>query len=423
MNLIFQVGDPIITVKNSKGELDEDSGKKIRGMFDTPDCNLKEQARKNYLSKFWWGPYVFNPVFDNKKDGDGWRRIIALRHLPSESFWAYGHGSTDEQGNEIHIVHQSELLPGISLFSDNKIHYWQVNQSDSPEEITYAKDIDGNFILSPDDGKRVRVVFHNSPENDISGDPAGIPYVYPCIPIIEKSNFAWLAQMQRVGRVGAPSIFIEVTDPMDRKDPVSGVTTNDLEYAQQVLANWSGGGSQFPLLGNMKAVPIPANESDSAIETIRELAKMLNDQFSPIGQITSGDGSKMGGSDEAAVSLLVNHISGILENTANDFVPVAQMVLRVNGYKDYSVTIEFPTIEFRDGQLDLQRAAEGRLSGDISPQEHRKLIGMTPASDEEIKIYSDYWSALLQPQTSPKAMNREVVETTPTAQTPIPKGL
>lgn len=369
MNLLFPHADPVIIVKDDKGVEDEDVGKKLGQMYRSPDCNVKKLAKRCWLSWFYWGPFVYNIVYEQDTDADGWRMIKAIRHLPSETFTMYSLGLPGKEG--LQIINRSELLPGISRYSDGKIYYSQTNYLGTTEIL--------------------KNVSHISPPDDLSGDPSGMPLCYVALSLIEMLNFCWACQRQRVSRVGSPSIFIIVEDPQERVDATTGQKINDLEYAQDVLKNW-GRNNLFPLLGNMKAVPIPASESDSAMETINALAKLINDQWSPLGLIATDGASKIGGGDQAGLDLLRSFRSGFLDPVAELFVSIAEEWLYFNGFKNYSVYIHFPEFDPKNGDLDLRRAQEGRAAKDISRNEHRALLGLENKSEKDLDDMNEEWT-------------------------------
>lgn len=363
-NLVFPEGEYVLTVEDQDEHYDEEAAKKLRWMFETPECNLEDHAKLCWGDWFFFGPYPLNIVYSKFLDADGWKLISELRHLPPQNFSCYPMGSKSADGTGVKVVSQSELLPGISMFSDGKIHYWQNNENGTPTEL-YG-------------------VTHFKPPYDMTGDPAGMPLCYPGLSILEKWNFCWRCQMSRTSRVGAPSIFIKVTDPQERTDPNTGVKTSDLELAQTILKNWNNN-NQFSLLGNMEPIPIPTNESDSAMETIRELSKMWNDMWSPTAQISTEGGSKLGGSDEAAVVLLLTFLSGILNPVSKVFEQIGNEVLAANGYVGYSVKIKFPLPHFDNGELDLKRAIFGVQNRLIFKNEARELIGQEPLTEKDWK--------------------------------------
>lgn len=374
MNLLFPHADPVITVKDDGGTEDEETTTKLRQMFRAPESNLKLLAKRCFLSWFYWGPFVYNIVYEKGLDSDGWKMIKAIRHLPSETFSMYS--TYGIPNKDVELVAMSELLPGIARYSDGNIYYSQTNYMGSTTLLNN--------------------VSHIAPPNDLSGDPAGMPLCYPSLSLIEMLNFCWACQRQRVSRIGAPSIFIVVEDPQERVDASSGTKINDLEYAQEVLKNW-GRNNLFPLLGNMKAIPIPANESDSAMETINALAKLINDQWSPLGLIASDGASKIGGGDQAGLDLLRSFRSGFLDPVSELFVSIAQEWLEYNGYEGYNVYIKFPEFDPKNGDLDLRRAQEGRAAKDISRNEHRALLGLENKSEKDLDDMKEEW--LIQPDT------------------------
>jgi hypothetical protein len=366
-NLIFQ-DDFILEIDNENGLPDEEIATKIRKMIEAPDVDLNYQARQCFASHFWHGPYIFNPVYGKDEDDPGWVSLIALRDLPAKSF------DCSPEGFGLTPVLKSELYPGISLMSDGEIHYYQ------------KEEVQGEI-------KELKSVYHAKPPNDFTNDISGMPLFYPIIPVLNRLNFAWKCQMQRVNRVGAMSIFISITDPIvvtdEKGNPIPG-KRNDYEYANTILQNW-GTNNSFAIPSNMEIVELKGHESDSAMETIHELAKLIVNQWSPTEQISTDGNSKLGGSQEAATTLLINFITGFHRHIAKVFKSIVMDILEYNNFKGYTANLYFPKPEFRNSEIDLARATEGRTAGTISANEHRMLLGHEPESDEDLKTYSDYW--------------------------------
>jgi hypothetical protein len=368
MNLLFPHADPVVIVKDNDDQEDEKTAKKLRQLYRSPDCNLKNLAKKCWLSWFYWGPFVYNIVYEKDKDPEGWLMIKAIRHLPAETFASYS--TFSPTATPMEVVSQGELLPGIARYTDGNIYYSQTNYLGTTDLL--------------------KNVSHISPPNDLTGDPAGMPLCYVALSLIEMLNFAWACQRQKIARVGSPSIFLIVEEPQERVDAATGTKINDLEYAQEVLKNW-GRNNQFPLLGNMKPVPIPTSENETAMDTINALAKLINDQWSPLGLIATDGASKIGGGDQAGLDLLRSFRSGFLDPVAELFVSIAEEWLDYNGYEGYSVYIHFPEFDPKNGDLDLRRAQEGRAAKDISRNEHRALLGLENKSDKDLDAMVEEW--------------------------------
>jgi hypothetical protein len=270
--------------------------------------------------------------------------------------------------------------------SDGKIHYFQRDSQLGTVNELYN-------------------IIHAKPPNDFTSDLAGMPLFYPTIPVLNRLNFSWKCQMQRVNRVGSPSIFVEISDPIvivdDDGCPIPG-KRNDYELANLILSNW-GTNNSFAIPSNMKIIELKAHESDSAMETIHELSKLIVNQWSPTEQISTDGNSKLGGSQEAATTLLINFITGFHRHIAKVFKSLVLDILEYNGFKNYSVNLYFPKPEFRNSEIDLERAKEGREGGTISRNEHRVLIGYEPESEEDLDADYLYWEKVKQAGKAPVA--------------------
>jgi hypothetical protein len=365
INLIFQ-DDIILEIEDPDGKPDEEIATKIRKMLEDPAVDINYQARQCFSYFFWHGPYIYNCVYGDKTDEDGWQYLKEIRDLPPKSF--------DCQPLE-NPIQKSQLYPGICLLKDKKVHYYQMEEENGTvEELQFVK--------------------HAKPPNDITFDIAGMPMVYPSIPILNRLNFAWKCQIQKCNRIGAPSIFIKITDPVvvtdENGNPIPG-KRNDFEFSNTILANW-GTNTSFAHQSNIEVVPLDVKESDSAMETIHELAKLIVNQWSPTEQISTDGNSKLGGSQEASTTLLINFIIGFHRHIAKVFKSIVLDILRFNNFKGYSVNLYFPKPEFRNSELDLAIAKEGREAGTISENEHRILCGHEPAHNDELKAYNAHWA-------------------------------
>jgi hypothetical protein len=290
------------------------------------------------------------------------------------------------------VVLKSELYPGICLMSDGQIHYFQkYERYGKVSELKYVK--------------------HAKPPNDFSNDIAGMPMFYPTIPLLNRLNFAWKCQMQKCNRIGAPSIAISVKDPIvvtdENGNPIPG-KRNDWEYCNIILQNW-GTNNAFAHQDNITIIPLDVKESDSAMETIHELAKLIVNQWSPTEQISTDGNAKLGGSQEAATTLLINFIVGFHRHISKVFTSIVQDILRYNNYKGYTVYLRFPKPEFRNSEIDIERAKVGFETAALSANELRELLGYEPESEEDLEDIREWNVAVKQAGKVPKDLNGEIL--------------
>ncbi len=351
-NLIFH--KPYnLEIQDEQEELDEGLTKTTRGQLDSPEVNFWQQMKNCWDAWFDAGAYLYNPVLE--KDENRYK-LAQLRNLPPFSFKASPGTSPLSQG---------AILQGIILDSEKQIQYYQLDERGSPQHVDH--------------------VFH-APAGPTTYDIAGIPLCYPLIPIIKRLDFAWLAQMQKTGRVGAPSLMIRITKP------VNNGKRNDIAYAKKVLKYW-GKNNAFPILENMEVVDLHLQDNATALDTINALAKLLVDHSSPANMV-SKEGTLIGGSSEGETALQLNYIRGIHSRIVAAFTPIIQKLLAYNGYGKYRVVLTIPEPEIHNSELDLERAKEGREARNIDPNEHRRLLGLESKSEEELAAIRETWGFL-----------------------------
>jgi hypothetical protein len=351
-NLIFSEDDPIISVLDTEENDQDEIAARLRQMCERPEVAFFDQM-KNYLIDSCFGCYVGSIGLSSTQDG--FIELTEFRDLPSASFTRVPFSVNDTYGH-------AALFPGIIRDKEGKIHYWQIQEDGEPKELKNC------FHLKP-------------PGRDF--DLCGKPLFYSLVPVFNRANFAWIALMQTVNRVGAPSIFIRVTNP----------TQKDMELAKKILQNYSKN-NQFTIPANFEIIEIGKGASDISLKAIEIINNKLTGHFSP-SKFVSTDGNLIGGSDEAKAQLLGAFIMGFRQTIADRFTPILQRILEYNGYLDYKVKISFPKFEFKNSVLDLEKAKDAADRKVISRNEYRLKAGWEPATEEDLdEIYDEWKSAV-----------------------------
>jgi hypothetical protein len=313
---------------------------------------------------------LFNPVWDYFEGPNPYGkgkvteyRLTKLRHLPSESFATAPYG-------RMNIY--SEILQGVTISPETgAVEYYQTleNALDRMPES-------GAFTSAAMLQKKLTHVF--TVIDPASGELAGAPIIEPIIPFLAMLDFTWQAQMQKVNRIGAPILFLEITDP-------SG---DDIEYGQRFLANW-GKQSGMQIRPNMKLIIPDLKDSSTAIDTINVLSRMIVDYFSP-SSLISKDGTLIGGSSAGEQELLVSYIRSTHTWIIESFEQLIQTYLEANLFEGYTAKLYIPSPSVDKAEIWMKQALTlGRLVDSgvtvAHPNEFRDLLEMKELSPEEIE--------------------------------------
>jgi len=368
-NLIFSE-KYYIEVLNPKGEPDPELAQHLTKMCDSAGVNLWAKMRLAWTDVFWYGMSLFNPVWDYtlvpNPHGTGKvteYRLLKLRHLPAESFATAPYG-------RMNIY--SEILKGVTISPETgEVEYYQ-----TLENAIDRMPGSGAFTSAAMLQKKLTHVF--TVIDPASGELAGTPIIEPIIPFMMMLDFTWQAQMQKVNRIGAPILFLEITD-------ASG---DDIEYGQKFLANW-GKQSGMQIRTNMKLIIPDLKDSSTAIDTINVLCKMVVDYFSPASLI-SKDGTLIGGSSSSEQELMLSYIRSTHTWIIESFEQLLQTHLEANLYTGYTAKLYIPSPSVDKAEIWIKQAITlGRLVDAgvtvAHPNEFRDLLEMKELSPEEIE--------------------------------------
>jgi len=321
--------------------------------------NLWDAIKVSFDDKNYYGASLFNPVW--KWEGSIYL-MQKLNHLPSDSFGP----APDSAEFDVH----GSILNGI-VFDKNskKIRYFQSYETDVVELTNVF------MITDP-----------NSP------DIAGVPKLLPIVPLISQINFCVKAQMQKVHRIGAPIIFIKIRHFDDAGNNISKPT--DLAYAKKILANW-GKDVQYPLKENMEIIIPNFTDSETALDTINLLVKLIMESNSPTRLMNKGgEKALISGDSMAQISLIQNWLRGEKNSLESDFEKLLQPFLDANNLIDYSIRLTIPDFEIDKSELNLKQAETGFKTRSLRINEIRKLLGQRELSDEELAVLKDEYVSL-----------------------------
>lgn len=327
---------------------DEEKTTALVRMVERPEVALWDRTCTILPDWFDWGKALWNDVW--KKEGQVWT-LAKLRRLdpwlfrkrPTASRYVYG-----------------EILQGIVYNEETReVEYWATDSKD----------------LTP---KRIENV------TDIS-DPAvpeltGRPMVRAVIAPIRMLDFSWGAQMQKVNRIGAPSVAIRMEK----------WTEDDVAYAQKVAANWGKDTTYIPRPG-MEIVPLNFTDTKSAETTIEMLAGMVIDYFSPAKLIAS-EGTLIGGSAGPELDITYGFFGSFHRKFESNLERLLQPWCDLNGWPEYTVRVHIPSPAVDRAELNLKIANELRASGLCDPARYLALLGEDGYSREEIEEHAAWWA-------------------------------
>lgn len=349
-----------ITVYKPDETIDEDIQNHLYWMFDQNSVKLWTKMQMGWKDRFWYGASFENPVWGMV--GNEYR-LLKLRHLPAHTFGKRGR-------NAVKIY--SEILQGVTI-----------NEQTGDIEI-YQTDDDGEVIKL----ENIYLI-----KNTDSAEIAGEPIVRPIVPIITLLKFAWNAQMQKVNRVGAPLLFLRVTQPKG----------DDIEYGQKLLKNW-GKDTSYQLRSNMELINPGIQDTATALETIQALERLCGDYFNPTSFITK-EGTLIGGSSAPEQQMMQAYIRGIHSELEEAYTSLAQEWLDENGFVGYHAEINIPEQGIDKTQNNLLKVDKGIVGKYMFINEMRELSDLEPLDDEGIVSLLAEQKALssLAPQQFPGA--------------------
>ena len=369
-NLVI-AGGASIEVYDDNGDPVESVSRELNAMFSKPGCSLAEVARSSMFDVLNWGISLYNWVWERKNSKLVCSALTRIHPFNMAEPPAFGNTN----------VTYGRLLRGIVYDrKERRTRYFHRSDTGAPFEIPESD---------------LLVVRDNSADY-----PDGKSTVYPIAPIVEFINYAWNTLGQQMYRTGAPIIFIKITDAKPERYQDGVRIPSDVEYAQEVAANW-GKDTTFPLRDNFEIIQVSVNEGSLAVKSIDFAQQTIRDYLNPNGMIGK-DGSLISGNSDASLRLLNNSIKGWIQLLETALSAIPNYYLQYNGYpSSYTakVTIEHSVVE--DWSRKLQTAQIGFNTKTMTVNEVRELLGREGLSDEELSKISEEWANVTPPANQP----------------------
>jgi hypothetical protein len=366
-NEIFPA-DPEIEAVDRNGDPAPELQQELMAMVFSEAVDIPSKMRLGFSDRAWYGAGFFNWVWAYQGPK---LMLTALHYLPGYSFANLPASRP---------VIYSKILQGVQVDPETReIEYWQTQDETALPVKLDAKGV--LVILDPADG-------------EIAGDPI----MRPVVPFLEMAAFCYNAGMQWVNQLGVPPMFIKITKPQPACR--ANDNTSDVDYAKLVLSSY-GKDNRYPLRENMEAIwPTPQNTSQSIVEIINLLIKVIVDYTSPSNQIAKS-GVLLGGSTAPEANLMKTYIRGHHRWLEAGFNRILRHYCDHNGYTamGYSARFRIPEPDADRSAIQLEQAKEGRAAKTISKNEHRALIGHDTVSEEDLATNAEEWAATETPMT------------------------
>ncbi|MDD4449070.1 MAG: ADP-ribosyltransferase [Methanothrix sp.] len=349
---------PTYTIWNQQGEKDEKLSMTAMRMCDNlidADSGMRtnlfmhcQAAWSNGLYDF--GGALFEPIWaDMPINGVNWKGLYALKQLPSDTFRLLPEGFDKTP---------AQIMKGVVIGTDGKIHYYQYQDDNKFYEIQ-------------------NILHIKSPQ---SRDLAGDALSWPVIPVIEMLNFCLDIRRQKGKRVGAPSLFVEMLS--DDEDT--------LAVATDIITNWDSG-TQFAHDENIRVYNLGIGDNGTIEDAIKSLESLLDSLYNPAAVIQK-EGTRIGGSDQGAERLIYAQANKFMGWIDLGFSTLLQRWLDINGFEGYTAGVSFPKLEVDKTLLNLQTAKEGYEDKSLTLDERRVLRGHEPADDETKALLAEEYA-------------------------------
>jgi len=327
------IGVPQVTAYNKEtNEIDEDRTNELAQQ--ARNAGLYSSVQKAWSSQYPGGCEVISPGYikEDKK-----YILSELRNLQWYSFGNSPQGKWREY---------NPVMRGIVANDNGETEVWQ-------SDNVYGGGITkiNNFVIIKD---------------PMAPEPAGRGRVLPLISIIAKIDYTDRAEDQRINRVGAPSMMLKVNDDLE------SISDELNTYLNAIGARW-GKDFSYVIPPGATLIDPHITESTSAKERLLYLAKLVDAFFNPA-SIFSKEGAIIGGSDTGMLEIYYNAINYDLSWLEEQYAPIFQKVLDLNGYKGHYVKITFPRPTINKSELMIKQAEVLGKYKAILPNELREAF-------------------------------------------------
>jgi hypothetical protein len=220
------------------------------------------------------------------------------------------------------------------------------------------------------------------------------PMIEPLAPFIDMLLYGWETQMQALGMICIPPLFVKITDPQPAGP--NNDWTSDEDYGNEFLASW-GNQTKMLLRSNMSLIEYKF-ESTLNLEILDALYYTMVDYLNPASFINR-EGNLIGGSTTGQLELMAAFIGGIQTE-------ISQVIENlVKPFFIYNSSPEGYRVEIKLKPLNTANRAEDRADAEFmakyrlgDPNECRKkIVGCEGIDDETWKESASRWALIPEP--------------------------
>lgn len=337
---------PWVTVKDPEGNIDDQLSKE--GQTIAKVCEFYPAHIRAYMDQELGGCSVWSP---------GWGTIdgvtgicpVELRNLPWNSFRDLPQGFMDVY---------NDIMPGIVIDPETKNTriFQKKDDRSTPTEIVQTSPLPSWIIV----------------RDPSTPKPSGKPGCLPVVTLITNYNYADTAWNQKMNRVAAPALFLQMTADLNKKNE---------EYAKAIVKKW-GKDTGFLLTKDMIPVDPHLIESQTAEERLAWLKKRIDGFYNPA-TFLQKEGNSIGASDSGAADMVHQRTVSTLSQLETGLgETLLQIWLDINGFAGYSVEVRYPRPQTKNDTQTLAEIAEANKNGQISDTEARQLYPNLDLPDE-----------------------------------------
>ena len=280
-----------LEVLTPEREVDVELSTRLTNMFEAPGVRMWNRMQLAYDDDLTWDVSIFNQVWEWI---DNEYTLVKLRRLSPRNFEHPPMGAG--------LRSSADILKGICLNDAGEIEYWHDNGAFRAGQ---RKKLDPANLF----------VVRDPQSTELPGDSD----VATLVPVVTRLNFAQIALGQLLNRIGAPTIFIKITNP----------TKEDKTYAEKLLKNW-GKDSVFQLRSNMEPIDLKFQDNGSALRAIEKYEGIIKEFFKP-SSLLQKEGDTLGGNAAAESDMYSQYARGVYTDIEDAFEVLPQNYLQANG--------------------------------------------------------------------------------------------
>ena len=351
-------------------EVKEDEIKEVQQMLDYIDNNIIHTS--TFTKACWKLKDAYGSAFLSfdlgKIDETEYSGINHLKLLNSYSF------STEPQSLPTNYI-SGRFLSGI------------IYDLDASEYLYYQTDKDRNTNQIEKLDQLIHI------KSEVADFPDGRSRLSNLIPTIKKLQETDIALMQSIARGGAPIIAFKVNppdphDPSDVRyyDSDNKLMWNDYKSRHDMVSNFAANqhrGRAFVLPAFVDVEVLNVHEVIPEIRETREYFVKKIIEFFISSDFTESEGQAISKTSVPTLDFLKLQAEGRRAEIGRFFINLWQLILKENGKEEWSVEINWRSLDPKDLLKDAQIAKTLMEAGVFTSDEIRESISFAQMSDEQ----------------------------------------